>query len=146
MNRKEFLKLSCGACLSLAGLSMLLEGCGGVHYVQGTSIDSRLRLAKSDFVVIKKEETTYRRYVVTGTDTLDYPIVVYRLSDVDYIALLLRCSHQGTELNVHGDLLVCPAHGSEFNDKGEVVQGPAERNLRAFPVTADQNYVYIQLQ
>lgn len=146
MNREEFLRLSCGACVSLACASIFLGGCGGVHYVQGIFDDNRLRLAKSDFTVSKGSATEFRRYVVTSSANLDYPIVVYRTSDSDFVALLLRCTHQGTELDVHGDLLVCPAHGSEFNNRGQVVNGPADQNLKSFPVTTDERYVYVRFQ
>ena len=145
MNRKDFLKLSCSACVGVVGASVFLSGCGGVHYVEGIFDDSRLRLAKSDFTVIKGTATEYRKYVVTGSANLDYPIVVFRTSDSDYAALLLRCTHQGTELNVHGDLLVCPAHGSEFNNRGQVVHGPADQDLKSFAATTDERYVYVRL-
>lgn len=146
MNRNEFLTLSCGACLGLATASSFILGCGGVHHVQGMLVDDRLRLAKSDFLVIKNSRSEYRRYVVTSSADLDYPIVVYRFSETDFSALLLRCSHQGTELDVRGDLLVCPAHGSEFNVRGRVVHGPAAEDLNSFSVSVNQDGVYIHLQ
>jgi cytochrome b6-f complex iron-sulfur subunit len=49
------------------------------------------------------------------------------------------------ELNVNGDMLSCPAHGSEFNNKGAVLQGPAERPLKKFPVTTDNENIYIHI-
>lgn len=71
--------------------------------------------------------------------------MVYRFSETDFKALLLRCTHQSYELNVSGDLISCAAHGSEFTNKGDVVQGPAEQSLKSFPITIDENNIYIQL-
>jgi len=45
-----------------------------------------------------------------------------------------------------GDQLHCPAHGSEFDNKGTVTQGPASYNLRAFPVEASQDKIFIDLR
>lgn len=64
---------------------------------------------------------------------------------MSYSAFLLRCSHQGAELTVNGDVLTCSAHGSEFGKNGEVIQGPAEQQLTAFKVQTDAQNIYIQL-
>jgi Rieske Fe-S protein len=58
----------------------------------------------------------------------------------------MKCTHQGNELSASGDHLTCSAHGSEFNNKGMVAQGPAEKNLRAFKVTADADKIFIDLR
>jgi Rieske Fe-S protein len=58
----------------------------------------------------------------------------------------MRCPHQGAELQVFGDRLQCPAHGSEFNDKGVVKTGPADTNLRTFPVSINKDQLLISLK
>jgi Rieske Fe-S protein len=58
----------------------------------------------------------------------------------------MRCTHQGTELQVFGDKLQCPAHGSEFNNSGAVQNGPADIKLRTFPVTLDNHQLKISLK
>jgi Rieske Fe-S protein len=58
----------------------------------------------------------------------------------------MRCTHQGTELQVFGDKLQCPAHGSEFNSKGGVQNGPADTTLRTFPVEIKNNLLHISLK
>jgi Rieske Fe-S protein len=57
----------------------------------------------------------------------------------------MKCTHQGTELEVYGDRLQCPAHGSEFTKYGIVQNGPAEEHLRIFPVLVELNAVKINL-
>ena len=58
----------------------------------------------------------------------------------------MRCTHQDAQLEVFGDRLECPAHGSEFNDRGKVMEGPAQANLRTFPVTIQKDKLYISLK
>lgn len=77
---------------------------------------------------------------------LEFPIYLYRFSDNEYTALLMKCTHQGNELQASGNHLHCSVHGSEFNNKGVVAQGPAERNLRSFKVSFDNEKIFIDLR
>lgn len=86
-----------------------------------------------------------RRWVVAHHSTLPFDAVVYRSETDEYRALLLRCTHQGATLSVHGDLIVCAAHGSEFDAVGAVVQGPASQPLEAIKTTTDQHHIYLHL-
>jgi Rieske Fe-S protein len=88
----------------------------------------------------------YRKYIIVRNDQLEYPICLYRLSETSYSALLMQCTHQGTELQAGGDRLHCPAHGSEFDQQGVVRQGPAEISLRKFPVLVEERRILIQLK
>lgn len=145
MNRKEFIKVCGGSCLGLIGISLLSQSCKGIHYVQADTANNQLQVKKSDFVFIKNNEPAFRKFIVAKTDKLDYPVIIYRNSEISFTALLLRCTHQGIELNVNGDLLTCSAHGSEFGKNGEIVTGPAEQKLKTFPVTLDEQNIYLNL-
>ena len=145
MKRKDFIH-DCGfACLGLLGVSALLESCSTTKAVKGQLTDKRLTIALTEFLVKKSDQTGYKRYIIVRNEAFNYPIVVYRESDTQYTALLLRCSHQQNELNVSGELLTCPAHGSEFNARGEVMRGPADQKLRQFPTSTDAQNLYIDL-
>lgn len=142
MERKEFLK-TCGfACLGGAFLGVMLEGCGSSKSIAGTIERSDLVIPVAAF----QHKDSFRKYVVVQHEQLKYPVCVYRFSETDYSALLMRCPHQGAELQVFGTRLQCPAHGSEFNDRGVVENGPADTNLRTFPVTQHNNQLYISLK
>ena len=145
MDRKEFLKVCGGSCLGLVGISLLSQSCAGTHYAQSTTNDDKLSILKNEFSVIKKNKPDHRKYVVVKNDNLAFPIIIYRQAENSYEAMLLKCTHQGIELNVNGDILTCSAHGSEFSNKGEVIQGPADQKLKSFPVTTDEKNIYIQL-
>jgi nitrite reductase/ring-hydroxylating ferredoxin subunit len=143
MERKTFLK-TCGlACVTGAFLTPLLQGCSNLKMVSGTISDSDLLVPLSSF---QMEGEKFRNHIVVSNDSLKYPICVYRFGEDQYTALLMRCTHQGTELQVFGDRLQCPAHGSEFSNKGIVQNGPADTNLRTFPVTRHNTQLYISLK
>ena len=91
-------------------------------------------------------KTLYRSFIIVRNDALQYPVCVYRVSDNEYSALWMRCTHQGTELQASGDRLQCTAHGSEFDNKGSVKTGPADRSLRSFPVTVSSNQLFIDMR
>ncbi len=146
MDRKNFIR-QCGfACLGAISVSVLAPGCAGSRQINAPIRNDKMELALSSFIIHgKNKKVQYKRYIIARNAQLNYPIVVYRNSENDYTALLLRCSHQYNELNVNGDLLTCPAHGSEFDSKGNVVSGPADTKLRSLPVLIDKENIYIQL-
>jgi Rieske Fe-S protein len=144
MNRREFIHVSCSACC-LAPAAILLNGCSPVHYVTGSLTSEGILLSTVEFLDPAQSGPYYRKYIIVRHDRLEYPICLYRLSETDYSALLMQCTHQGTELQAGGDKLHCPAHGSEYDQRGKVTQGPSERNLRTFPVIADDKRILIPL-
>tara|TARA_R100001143_G_scaffold63595_1_gene73209 strand:+ start:23554 stop:23994 length:441 start_codon:yes stop_codon:yes gene_type:complete len=134
MERKKFIKTCSFSCLGLMGASFFLEGCSGPKYLNAELEDDFLLVPLSAFELEKKEENNFRKYIVAYNNRLKFPVSIFRLSDTEYRALLMRCTHKGTELQVFGDRLQCPAHGSEFTQNGEVQNGPAETPLQTFPV------------
>ncbi len=142
MERKEFLK-TCGfACLSGTLFASILEGCGSSKIIAADIDHSNMVVP----VVVFQDKDSFKKHVVVQNQQLKYPICVYRFSETEYTALLMRCTHQGAELQVFGDRLECPAHGSQFSDKGQVKNGPADTNLRTFPVTVQNNQLLISLK
>ena len=145
MRRKKFLETCSLGCLALLGSVPFLESCAGTKYMNGTLVGAFLEIPVNSFEVIKKHEVKYRDYIVVQNSALQYPICVYRISATEYEALLMKCTHQGTELDVYGDRLQCPAHGSEFTKNGRVQNGPAETSLRIFPVHIEGDHLKINL-
>ncbi len=60
-----------------------------------------------------------------------------------------RCAHAGAPLaegTIEGDVLTCPWHGSQYNiTNGRVLRGPAEKSLKAYPVTLKEKIVFIDV-
>ena len=146
MNRRNFIKNSCTACLSFTVISSLVSSCTTTKYIPGTLGKDGLLVTKDDFKVKQKRGTAYSSFIIVRNDALQFPICVYRFSDEEYTALWMKCAHQGAELQASGDVLQCPAHGSEFNNRGKVTNGPANTNLRTFPVIVNGNELFIDLR
>lgn len=144
MDRKEFILKSCSACIGASVLSSLLSSCTATKFTNGKLTKDGILIDKNEFVL--KDKDKYRLYVVVRNDTLLFPICVYRFSDNDYSAIWMQCAHQGAELNVAGYYLQCPAHGSEYDNRGKVTNGPADRDLPTFPVTINNNQLFIDLR
>ncbi len=144
MNRREFIQVSCATCCMLPA-AIVLDGCQPIHYVTGSLTSEGIVLSPVEFLDPAQAGAYYRKFIIVRHDQLEYPICLYRLSETDYSALLMQCTHQGTELQAGGDKLHCPAHGSEYDQRGKVTQGPSEQNLRTFPVVADAKRILIRL-
>lgn len=129
-------------CLGVFVSSLLLPGCVGTRYISGNIEGPFLSISEYTFL---DESTDYLSHVVVQNDSLQYPIAVFRFGSNHYKALLMKCTHQGTELQVFGDRLQCPAHGSEFNNMGDVQNGPADIQLRSFPVRKEFKTLKIDL-
>lgn len=144
MNRKEFILKSCSACIGATVLSTIVSSCAATQFANGKLTKDGILIDVNEFAL--KDKDKYRLYIVIRNEELLFPICVYRFSDTDYAALWMQCAHQGAELNVAGDYLQCPAHGSEYSNRGKVTNGPADRDLRTFPVTLNNNQIFIDLR
>ena len=145
MNRRHFIKQTCTACLSVTVLSSL-GGCIATQYVSGKLQKDGITVSTEEFAIKQKGGTAYSSFIIIRNESLRYPICVYRFSESAYSAVWMKCTHQGAELQASGDVLQCPAHGSEFTNKGLVRNGPASENLRSFPVTINNNELFIDLR
>ena len=145
MDRRKFTK-TCMMCVPASVLLPALSGCQSTFYTSGVVEDNGISVLKSDFIYLKKDQPSQRDYIIVKNASLQFPIYLYKISDEDYSAILMKCSHQGNELQAAGDHLHCPAHGSEFNNKGVVSHGPAEENLRTFKVTPTGDKLFIDLR
>ena len=146
MIRRKFITMGCIHCMSGGFMLALLEGCNSSKIITADIIDSDLVVPLSGFEIKKGNTGKFEQHIVVQNEKLQYPICVYRFDENNYEALLMKCTHQGTELQVFGDKLQCPAHGSEFNNHGKVQNGPANTSLRTFPVTIANNQLKISLK
>ncbi len=69
----------------------------------------------------------------TGPDGAD--IIITRPTETTVAAYSAICTHQGCTVKPAGKELDCPCHGSVFDLKGAVLNGPAQRPLRAVQVS-----------
>ncbi len=144
MDRKEFIKACSLGCLGMVGLNAL-QGCKSTKVSNAAIEGSYLVVPLSDFEEISNNRVTYKEMVIVQNSSLQYPVLVNRQSE-NYTAVLMRCTHQGTELRLFGNILQCSAHGSEFDKKGSVLSGPADKALRVLPVLIKENNLLISLK
>jgi Rieske Fe-S protein len=144
MNRRVFVRQTCLSCLG-ASIGAGLASCQSTHYVSGSNVPRGLSVAASEFIYQKNGKPETRAYVIVANDKLEFPIYLYRISATQFNALWMKCSHQGSELQASGDHLYCASHGSEFDNSGKVSQGPAEKDLRIFPVSIVADKIIIDL-
>ena len=146
MDRKEFIK-TCGvACFGGSVLITMLESCSSSEYFARTTFESnRIKISKIEFDKVEKGKTVARRFVLVKSEKFTYPLCVYKISEEEYSALLMQCTHNGCELKPQGSYLACPCHGSEFTNRGVVQNPPAEQNLRSFKTSTDNENIYILL-
>lgn len=145
MDRKEFIKVCGLGCLSMAGILPVVQGCAGMKQITVAPEGEFITINSSEFLKDEKKSKGYRKMLTLNSDKIKYPILLCRESENNYKAFLLRCTHQGAELSVNGNIISCPAHGSEFNNNGEVIQGPAESSLYQYKVFTDIQQIKIQL-
>lgn len=137
LNRKEFIKLASAGAVC-GGMLPLLGGCATYRYVDYQREEDTLKIGKD---VFQEEELFVLLRNPQGTS----PIYLRRKTDGSYYALLLECTHKQCTVNPASSQLACPCHGSRYDLDGNVVEGPARRNLYAYPVTSDSETIYIEL-
>lgn len=145
MERRKFIKSCCYSAIGIPLVVPFLQSCGAIYYASSTPNEGKLIVAKSEFINVKKNKQLKRDFVLLKTNGLDFPICLYKKSEDNYIASLLKCTHNGCELNVGGGIYSCLCHGSEFLVSGKVLEGPAERNLQTFKTETDHENIYIYL-
>jgi Rieske Fe-S protein len=144
MDRRNFIRNSCTVCIGAATVGEIFSSCMATQFAAGRITKDGIIIDVKEFAL--KDKASYRSYIVVRNDALLFPICLYRFSEKEYTALWMQCAHQGAEVNVVGEYLQCPAHGSEYNNRGQVTHGPAERNLRTFPVIVENNELFIDLR
>lgn len=143
MERRNFLKTCCYSIVGAPIIASSLQSCQVTHYATARNEGNRLVIAKSEFWKIKNGKRINRSFVLIGNNNESFPICVQKLNENKYVASLMKCTHQGCELNVGGGIYTCPCHGSEFSITGEVLEGPAEENLKTFEINTDNENIYI---
>lgn len=146
MNRRNFIKQSCIACITGIAAAELLQSCTATKYATGSIKEDYMLVQREDFLIDRNKPGSYRKYVIAENDRLRFPVCIYRFTDTEYEAFWMECTHNGAQLQVFGDKLQCPAHGSEFSNRGAVQSGPADKPLRKFPVTIEGNQLKISLK
>ena len=132
-----------GLCLGGLLLDLELSGCVSAnHFAKSINNNNVLSIPKTEFIIENNRRKKYRKYVLIKTEQFGFPIGLYKHAEDNYAALLM---HQGCELQANNQILICPCHGSEFNSFGVVQNPPAERNLKSFKTSTNDDTIFIEL-
>lgn len=144
MDRRDFLKNGCKACLLMgAGVfigTSFLESCasiGSMALLKAKSIGGKVSIPLSEFAVQKTKLVRVSGY--------EYDIAVREVSEGNYLALLMKCTHAGQPLTKTGAGFYCTLHGSRFTPTGIVENGPASQPLAHMPVAVEGQQLVITL-
>lgn len=137
--RREFVKNTLTAAVGCCcfGATVALSGCTSVVYLTAKESNDTLTIHKSDI--------GDRKYVVVNTTKLPSPVYLKKISENEFNAFLMHCTHKGCTVKPAGSIMVCPCHGAEFSGNGEVLSGPARENLKEFSVATDGNTIFINI-
>jgi vanillate O-demethylase monooxygenase subunit len=89
---------------------------------------------------------------LTAVTMLDEPIVVYRKSDGDLVALQDRCCHRFAPLSlgkIEGDALRCMYHGLKYAPSGQCIEIPGQSKIppqarvRSYPIVDQYSGAWI---
>jgi cytochrome b6-f complex iron-sulfur subunit len=129
-SRRDFLKSACGVAALALGPALLAP--------EAMAADGIVRKPNGQVVVTVKQVPALAK--VGGSVNLGsvkgVPTALVRTGARTYVAVDLRCTHQGVPVARKGDQWVCPAHGSRFTPAGGFVAGPAGAPLRTLPAKA----------
>jgi Rieske Fe-S protein len=141
MQRRKFIKSSCNVCL-LAGAGYLFSefaACSPAYSVIKTEIvNNEIEIPVAGFAQSNLQFVRPKGWY--------YDISVMKKNDDSYQALLLQFTHQENQLTPNGNGYTCSLHGSQFNKDGKVTKGPAERSLKQYATSINQDKLIIHLQ
>ena len=142
MNRKDFIKGSCGVCVALSSgfmLSAILDSCKTPLGVIKTA-------SENDVLTIPLTEFEKENYKLVRVKNYDYDLAVQKMPDGTFETLVLKCTHAGHPLTKTGNNYYCTMHGSQFDHDGHVTKGPAEKDLTRLPTRIVKDNLSIRLK
>ncbi len=140
MDRKDFLKFGCNACLCGAAGIMLpgLAGCSAAYNIFKTeTVENKIQVPLNLFDKNKLQLVRPKGWL--------YDIAVQKKADGTYDALLLQCTHLDNQLVPAQNGFSCSLHGSMFSSNGKVLKGPAEIPLKKYATAISNNNLVIKI-
>ena len=153
MNRRSCIGMICGGCVApYAPENKEIDSSQdtGTHSYGDSGFDNEESYCAHDVLI----DAPLMDMDVFSTISWDLPeeflrLLIIRTQDWKWNALWRICTHGNcdVEWNAQDQVVVCPCHNSIFSIEGLVLQGPATRDLRLFPVCYDEEsqQFYVQV-
>lgn len=133
VSRRTVLAAACGVLLLGAATAPPAAANSAVR----TLPDGRLAVRVARVPELSKVGGAVSIGKVKGT-----PVAVVRTAK-GYLAMSLRCPHQGAEVKRDATGWICPAHGSEFAANGALELGPALKGLPRVSATMNKGMLVV---
>jgi Rieske Fe-S protein len=133
VSRRDFLER-----VALVAGALIVAGCGGPDELtavgSGALPDGPIVVQLADYPGLAGIGQPVEVHSTTGA----LPgIAAVRTGASSFIALGMSCTHQGTKVNISGQIFICPNHGARYSDTGAVTLGPATSALASRTVVYD---------
>ncbi len=140
MKRREFIKQSCFACIALGSgvIATSLASCSTLPIIKSTLEGDRIHFDPAAFT----PEVTI---LLLRTNKLDHDVLVIKNGDNNYTAIYMLCTHSQFDLSCNKKQIFCTFHGAEFDFNGKVIKGPAQKNLKKFPVISEDGKLFVHI-
>ena len=133
VSRRDFL-----ARAALVAGTIIAAGCGAASDLTAVSTaplpGGMLTVKVSDYAGLATVGQPVELRTAIGAAS---GVAAVRTGASSFIALGMACTHQGTKVNIEGQIFDCPNHGARYSSTGEVTRGPASRALASRSVTFD---------
>jgi Rieske Fe-S protein len=142
--RRAFLERS-GGVVGLVAAAGLCQGCAWFHkrdiQVRAGPAARAVAVSLAAYPALREPGGFVR---VAGPEG-DLRIIVLRRPDRTLVALSMRCTHWGCDIDWEAGPgeLVCTCHGSRFDVTGKVLEGPADEALASFVVVEEGDTVSV---
>ena len=141
MERRQFIKSSCGYCAALATMGIagsLLEGCKPSDLIYKAE-------TANGMISIPLEKFSGEKYLVIRSSQLDYDLLLVKENETSFHTLAMQCTHRQARLVATSTGLICNEHGSRFDLDGKVTQDPATNPLKKFRTELVERNIIIHL-
>lgn len=136
MQRRQFL-----SSLSIIAGASLVKGCAS--FKSSRSKDGLTLLPTNGELIVRRELLTHNRGIKLNANGKN--IGLYQLSDDEFSAREMRCSHQGCGIELDDNGYICPCHGATFDRYGQAIKGPATEPLKPAELRTDSEYIYVKM-
>ena len=128
----------CAGLVAGTSVLTLLEGCATAKIQKVSVVNKEISI---DAALCNE----LQKILVLRTDDLEYDVLLYYVSNANYSAVLLKCTHYDNPVFVNNKEVFCPSHGSKFDYTGKVLTEPATQSLKSFKVKLDNQTIKINI-
>jgi len=140
MKRRQFLK-QCGASVAYLSCSnSLLTACQSNNIRYSSALHEQ-----ADKLTVSMAELGTKDFIYVRHPTEPFPICIVKTDKQQYMASLMKCTHQHCTVERTPSLFICPCHGAKFTHEGILLKGPAEKNLIRYNVILEDEMLVISL-